>query len=723
MGINKLENITCKSFNNFSSEEKLSNVNIFFGTNGSGKSALSQWIKINYSSVTKIFDTEYVSDNILAKDEIVGVRLTVGQEAINIEEMIDSIIDANSNIEMTISKIQDEVNLRKGKIFEILDTTLKQAKVQFSLNTNINQKANAVEKPMAAYERWINDIDENNESEIGSSKELEQRKMIIKEERSRLINIPITDERIVQDIFDKLPDAIVPPNDQMSTKLVEWLKEGYLHHDMENGQEKCQFCDSSFNTLEVKKRIDTKLNSEHTKYMSKLVSFLDDLTKTKSILTDIPCIDVTDYQELVDKLIIIIEKKKDNTALQMEKVLVDYEKLIKINDLIEKRKEVLFEEEKEIDRQLFKIESVAKSWIGKQLRANNNINSISNEMKRLEIDIEEYMILLNQNQQWILEQQKSNSDLKPFRDLVNKQFNALGVDFELEIMDSGTHYLIKHRKTKNPIMTKDLSEGERRLLGFLHFYFDLFDRPDESFMTNIEMIVIDDPITSLDSDNRYYLTELINNFIKRGITLNKQLFIFTHSSLDFHNFGYAVKSNISFWRISKDLVGNSEIHKVIADERKNYSNYYQMNFRSIFEFAILGRGKLPQDNFVHYGNKARLVLESHARSHYQIEYATNQNCKQLVEVYEIEEDSINEFRRMLDVINSLSHGMTFIDENPISSIEVQSNIRYLLSVLYRKDKYHIEKMAGSILNKRNEKDILIWLNKNYLASKTKSSFG
>lgn len=711
LGINKLVNITCKSFNDFSSNEELSNVNIFFGTNGSGKSALSQWLKIHYSTVIKIFDTEYVSDNILAKDEIVGVKLTVGQEAINIEEMIELIIDANSNIDRTISKIQDEVKLRKEKLFEILDTTLKQAKVQFLLNTKINQKANAREKPMDAYERWINDIDENNQSEIGSSKELEQRRMIIKEEISGLINVPITDEKIVEDIFDKLSEVIIPPSNQLSNQLAKWLEEGYLHHDMEKGQEKCQFCDSSFNTLEVKKRIDIKLNSEHTKYMSNLVSFLDDLKKTKSILTQLPCIEITDYQKLVDELIMIIEEKRDNTALRMEKGRVEYEKLIKVNDLIEKKKEVLLEEGKEIDRQLSKIESVAKSWIGKQLRANNNINSISKEMEKFEKSIEDYMIVLEKNQQWILEQQKTSSDLKPFRDLVNKQFNALGVDFELEIMDSGTHYLINHRKTNKPIMTKDLSEGERRLLGFLHFYFDLFDRPEESFMTNIDMIVIDDPITSLDSDNRYYLTKLINNFIKKGISLNKQLFIFTHSSLDFHNFGYAIKKNISFWRISKNLVGNSEVHKVTAEERKNYSSYYQTNFRSIFEFAVLGRGKLPQDNFIHYGNKARLVLESHARSHYQIEYAINQNCPQLVEVYEIEENSIDEFKRMLDVINSLSHGMTFIDENPISSVEVQSNIRYLLSVLYRKDKYHIEKMAGSIINKGNEKDILGWLNK------------
>lgn len=709
--INKIESISCKSFEDFSLNENLSDVNIFFGTNGSGKSALSQWIKMNYTSVTKIFNTEYISDNILARDEIAGVKLTVGQEAIDLEEMIDTISEANSNLQRSISKIHEEVESKKEKLFEILDTTLKQAKMQFSLNVNINQKANARENPVVAYERWLNDIGEDVESDVGSSKELEQRKQIIDEEIYRLVNIPITEEEIVQDVFDKLPETIIPPNDQVSNKLSEWLREGYEHHDMEKDHEKCQFCSSNFDPLEVKKKIETKLNSEHTKYLNQLGIFLENLKRAEDRIEKLPNIEILDYHEIVEELIVVIEGKINNTALQMNVSRIEYENLIKINELIEKNRNELLEEQTEINSKILKIESVAKSWIGKQLKRNNNIDSISKEIDQLEKSIFKYTISLEQNEQWILEQQKSNSDLKPFRDLVNKQFSALGIDFELEIMANGTHYLINHKKTKVPIMNKDLSEGERRLLGFLHFYFDLFDKPEESFMTNIEMIIIDDPITSLDSDNRYYLTELINKFIKKGIDLNKQLFIFTHSSLDFHNFGYAIKSNISFWRISKNLSGNSEIHKVAGEERRNYSNYYQANFRSIFEFAILSKGKLSQNNFIHYGNKARLVLESHARAHYQIEYATNQSYSQLIEVYEIEENSSDEFKGMLDVINSLSHGMAFIDENTISSIEVQTNIRYLLSILYKKDKYHIEKMAGSLINKGNEKDIMLWLDR------------
>ena len=64
---------------------------------------------------------------------------------------------------------------------------------------------------------------------------------------------------------------------------------------------------------------------------------------------------------------------------------------------------------------------------------------------------------------------------------------------------------------------------------------------------------------------------------------------------------------------------------------------------------------------------------------------------------------------MLDVINSLSHGMTFADENPISSRELQRSIRFLFEVLYNKDRFHVEQMAGDLINKSNKYDILTWL--------------
>lgn len=710
MGIDKLEKISCKSFDNFTLDDSLSKVNIFFGTNGSGKSALSQWLQDQYPSRIKKFDTEYVLDNILAKDEITGVKLTVGEEAINVEGMIETISTANDNIKSLISTFNDDVDKQKNRAYDILNLTLQQAKGQFSLNSNINQKPNAKKNPVEAYNRWIDDIDESIEITIGSSRELEQRKQIIKNEISSLSCIPTVDDVLIQDVFTKLPKIIIPPNNQVSKQLGEWLREGYMYHNMENRHEKCQFCDSEVNFFEVKGKIEKRLSSEHAKYVSQLEVLLANIKEAKSIIENISSLKISKYLEMSVELIAIIKYKLDNTELEQNATRIKYDQLFEINDLIRTKKEELSNELTDVEDKIKKIEIVAKSWIGKQLKSNENIESVFNEIERLEGMIYQHEILLAENKEWVLEQQKSNSDLKPFRDLVNKQFRILGVDFELEIMSDDIHYSINHKTSGNSIMTKDLSEGERRLLGFLHFYFDLFDKPDESFMANIEMIIIDDPITSFDSDNRYYLTELINKFIKKGIELEKQLFVLTHSSLDFHNFGYAINRDIKFWKVSKNSVGNSEIDQVTKEERRNYSNYYQENFRSVFQFAILNRKDLSQSNFIHYGNKARLVLESHARANYQIEYATNQSYKSLSEVYEIEKESEDQFRRMLDVINSLSHGMSFIDENNISSIEVQKNVRYLISVLYRKDRHHVENMAKPLISGGNKKDVMMWLN-------------
>jgi len=44
--ITKFENLISKSFNDFTSIEELLEINLFFGINGSGKSALADWITI-----------------------------------------------------------------------------------------------------------------------------------------------------------------------------------------------------------------------------------------------------------------------------------------------------------------------------------------------------------------------------------------------------------------------------------------------------------------------------------------------------------------------------------------------------------------------------------------------------------------------------------------------------------------------------------------------------
>ena len=139
-----------------------------------------------------------------------------------------------------------------------------------------------------------------------------------------------------------------------------------------------------------------------------------------------------------------------------------------------------------------------------------------------------------------------------------------------------------------------------RLLAFMHFYYSLFlslSDNDYNFRPDLKTIIIDDPITSLDADNRYVLTNAINIVIAKLYDGNKdiQLFIFTHSSMDFHDFSYRFSNFIGQFIISKDIKGNingREVSITNGDEavafelREKDANGKLLYFSTFIKFEV-----------------------------------------------------------------------------------------------------------------------------------------
>jgi len=163
--------------------------------------------------------------------------------------------------------------------------------------------------------------------------------------------------------------------------------------------------------------------------------------------------------------------------------------------------------------------------------------------------------------------------------------------------------------------------------------------------------------------------------------------------------------------IYKDEHGNSNIRKVEPHESKNFSDYYRANFKTIYDFAKTSNSKLSTvDNCVRFANMGRLILESHARSNYRLEYATSSAITQLMKFYNISEEKEEEFQGMLDVINSLSHGLSFydIDINQISPREIRDAIRKLISIMFSYDKNHVIAMIGLADDSKTLAEIESW---------------
>lgn len=107
---------------------------------------------------------------------------------------------------------------------------------------------------------------------------------------------------------------------------------------------------------------------------------------------------------------------------------------------------------------------------------------------------------------------------RPAAEMLNADLIAyLGHD-EIQVVPEKTGYLLMRRGEP----ATNLSEGERTAIAFLHFLRSLSDR---SFDLATGIVVIDDPITSLDSNSTYSAF----GFLKEKLKDANQLFVLTHN--------------------------------------------------------------------------------------------------------------------------------------------------------------------------------------------------
>ncbi|MGI6237975.1 MAG: AAA family ATPase, partial [Candidatus Excrementavichristensenella sp.] len=123
------------------------------------------------------------------------------------------------------------------------------------------------------------------------------------------------------------------------------------------------------------------------------------------------------------------------------------------------------------------------------------------------------------------------------------------------------------------LATNTLSEGEETFISFLYFLQFAKGSVDVEKVSNRKVLVLDDPICSLDSTVLYIVSSLVKGLIKdirEGSSDVEQIFIFTHNVF-FHKETAFIDSrtdtcnDIYYWTISKD----NNISSIKAYEREN----------------------------------------------------------------------------------------------------------------------------------------------------------
>jgi wobble nucleotide-excising tRNase len=198
------------------------------------------------------------------------------------------------------------------------------------------------------------------------------------------------------------------------------------------------------------------------------------------------------------------------------------------------------------------------------------------------------------------------------------------------------YYLKRNNQPKQENVFKSLSEGEKNFLSFLYFHQLCLGTDDiQNKSTKKKIIVIDDPVSSLDSQSLFIVSSLIRSLIQRKVGDTKpdrqcflndniaQVFVFTHNfyfykevsfnkrliCTDINHYLISKRENISFVE-SKDTIIFKDDYSNLWEVIKNTKNNQLQDQSSNILIANTMRRIIESFlNFYGYKSDAWTILE------------------------------------------------------------------------------------------------------------------
>lgn len=191
----------------------------------------------------------------------------------------------------------------------------------------------------------------------------------------------------------------------------------------------------------------------------------------------------------------------------------------------------------------------------------------------------------------------------------------------LELSENQGRYVL--RSNGNRVKAKDVSTGERNAIALSYFFTEIFKGENsEKFYTKPKFIVIDDPISSFDFENRVGIMSFLNYQIHKIMTScnRSKMIILTRDLMGAFDMQKIISNlpKIEFYderdnKNKKDVIFMQKELKdhQFVDFSKKYSEYKTL-LNEIYDYA----NNLISKN-VNIGNNMRKVLEVFSTFNYQ----------------------------------------------------------------------------------------------------------
>jgi wobble nucleotide-excising tRNase len=612
MNIRKIDRLNYARFKNFNWDSSLGlfsdQINILFGWNGSGKTTLSDFLRsIEKNDLDKDSKFKLTTDT-----ETITEISTLNNFESDIRVFNDSYIQAtlrgSSNIPYiffagkdAVDYSEDETELNDKKI-ELSKIILPDAHSETAKNTALLIKGvtgiNSYRKELTGggtyssydkidFEKRINDIKTKiKDEDIASHEELTRKD--IDTLKTQLVNsdrLAKTDKEIsvaAQWLLDKI-DAInttlqESPVQEISNRISllkdnqsTWVEEGVaLHFGQETPHTKCFFCDSEIENMDellkhFSEEVINTVNHVDT-YLEQIESKTINLSKVESP-TLIQKERVILLRSLFDEITPKLREKRNAVSDKKEVIVIDE---VSVTALIKV-------DETDFTETAYAIEShyVSEQYT-KYIQECKTYEAAIESRKNIDGEIQKLDTQVRTLKQKAKNTHESSSAL-------NAIFKVAFPYKKIKITDSddGTGYVLK-RDGKHCSFSS-LSEGEKNLMALSYFIFSLNDA--QSKLSDDGVVLIDDPVSSLDKQAIFQIFSIIVNEIKKHT--GRQYFILTHN-LDF--FGHLKEcfrkkienKSISLFSISATNEG-SVIENIPSLLQSHRSDYYYV-FSVLYSF-------------------------------------------------------------------------------------------------------------------------------------------
>lgn len=243
------------------------------------------------------------------------------------------------------------------------------------------------------------------------------------------------------------------------------------------------------------------------------------------------------------------------------------------------------------------IQEYNKKYCGLEKGINNLEKAISEnqeEVKKLENEIKEL--------------EKNMVSIKPIVNEINTLLKGYGfTNFGLACTEDEKSYRIQ--REDGQLVGETLSEGEVTFITFLYYYHLTKGSLEENDISENKVLVIDDPISSLDSNILFIVSVLVKDLMKETMeekTNIKQIIILTHNTYFYKNITYNLKryqGKYSFWIINKD----NNVSKIKSYKENPIKNSYELLWQEVKQ------AKENNASWVSLQNVMRRIIEYYFR--------------------------------------------------------------------------------------------------------------